>query len=372
MVALAIFVSVTIGDPRDRWLLQTVALAAAFEPLCVILHEAAHALAGALLGMRIFRVSIGQFGRVIYRRPLLGCQVEIRLLVCGGLTLAAPRSTAFLRLRWIFFVLAGPLANGVLALTAGLLRTDSPVVQLVAHSFTWTNIFLLGISVLPHRSLTAYGPAQSDGLAVLTTVFAGDAALRQKRAAYFALEATECMRRKDYKGAQEWCELGLQQLPDDPTILNSLAVARLSLGEFSDARRVFLDLAERDVQDGQLKAVYLNNVAWTDVVAEDADLLQEADRCSFEAMQLTPWLAMVKGTRGSVLLMLGRVDEATGLLRQAFDEHDEPDAKAINACYLAVALNRRGDLAQSRSYLEKARRLDPKCQFLPWALKEVR
>jgi hypothetical protein len=108
----------------------------------------------------------------------------------------------------------------------------------------------------------------------------------------------------------------------------------------------------------------LNNIAYTDALLGGPELLMEADRYSVEAMTNLSWMPSVKGTRGTVLLELGKLDEAVPLLRETMLMHDIPNNKAQNACLLAMAETRRGNLNAGRKYLDEARKFDSTCFLL--------
>ena len=99
-------------------------------------------------------------------------------------------------------------------------------------------------------------------------------------------------------------------------------------------------------------------------IAGGTNLLEEADHFSNEAMTVLSWMPPVRGTRGTVLAVLGRTDEGVPLLREAMQSNDTAHGKALNACMLASVEARRGNLPESRIYLDEARKLDPNCFLL--------
>ena len=50
----------------------------------------------------------------------------------------------------------------------------------------------------------------------------------------------------------------------------------------------------------------------------DPTLLEEAERFSRQALGELPWLSYVRGTRGSVLIELGQIDEGVQHVEAAF------------------------------------------------------
>ena len=93
-------------------------------------------------------------------------------------------------------------------------------------------------------------------------------------------------------------------------------------------------------------------------------MLPEADDFSRQALEKAPWVVYFKGTRGIVLVELGRYDEGIALLEEAMRKHPDNWGKAINACYLGIAAGRRGFPSESRHYFALARKLDPYCPLL--------
>lgn len=94
------------------------------------------------------------------------------------------------------------------------------------------------------------------------------------------------------------------------------------------------------------------------------ELLHKADTCSRLALEKMPWIVYNKGTRGSVLVELGKYEEGLRLLHDAMRNHTEKRGQALDACHIGIAEARRGNLAESRNYFAIARRLDPKCKLL--------
>lgn len=73
-----------------------------------------------------------------------------------------------------------------------------------------------------------------------------------------------------------------------------------------------------------------------------------------------------QGTRGSVLMMAGRVAEGIELLKSSFESKEADDfrGKALNACMLARGEKMLGNEAESLRWIQIARELDPKCRLL--------
>jgi hypothetical protein len=108
----------------------------------------------------------------------------------------------------------------------------------------------------------------------------------------------------------------------------------------------------------------MNNIAYANALLGGKDLLKEADALSQESMTAMSWLPAVRGTRGTVLVAMGRIDEGLPMLLDSMSQAQLPNHKAQNACIIAEAECRRGNLEIARNYLEEARKLEPKCSLL--------
>jgi tetratricopeptide (TPR) repeat protein len=152
--------------------------------------------------------------------------------------------------------------------------------------------------------------------------------------------------------------------PAHEGLLNSHGVIALDLGEYGKARQCFLKLAQRDSKHPLMRPLMLNNIAYANALLGGDDLIKEADAFSLEAMATIGWMPAVMGTRGTVLANLGRFEEALPLLHESLSQEVSPNHKSQNACLIAEVECRRGHLDLARTYLEEARKLDPKCSLL--------
>jgi tetratricopeptide (TPR) repeat protein len=337
----------------------------------VVPHELAHASAGWLLGIRVFRIIIGK-GKTVWRHQAGGCTVEIKSTPLGGLTITAPMTPRLMRTKIFLMTLAGPLVHVALAAVAIISFKKRLGSELEprhaglepALTFLAANAWLFLTSVTPHKIRTPLGIQWSDGGLLIGLAFWGSQKSRESLASLYVCESRECRERKDYAAARAWLERGLGLYPDLYGLHNELGVTRLAESDFESARESFQEGLRQPNIRPEHRALVLNNIAYTDFLLDRSELLAEADRFSAEAIGLVSGLPALKGTRGSVLIALGRVEEGCALLEQAFVENETLGAKALNACALAMAMSRLGNVAAARELLDSARGLDPECVLL--------
>jgi len=92
-----------------------------------------------------------------------------------------------------------------------------------------------------------------------------------------------------------------------------------------------------------------------------SEYLDEADQYSKELYEAKPADWTVKGTRGSVLVEKGAVDEGMRLLLEVFENDPRAFDRAISACFLALGEFKLGHPEKAAEWIERARRIDPNC-----------
>lgn len=150
-----------------------------FSFLLVFPHEFGHAFAGRSLGFVIHRIWIG-FGTTAFSARILGFDVDVKKVPFGGLCLATPQGGKSVLFKQFIFVLAGPLANLILAFAAIILSPRGTLAAFLPGShahLTISGLFILANGVilvenfLPISFATPFGQFASDGLTLLRICF---------------------------------------------------------------------------------------------------------------------------------------------------------------------------------------------------------
>ena len=341
-----------------------------FIVLATIPHEFGHALVAKALGLRVFQVVVG-YGRILFQRSIAGFDFQIKTFPFGGYAVALHNGAEWYRLKEILLIVGGPLANLLLAGLGWLwLPPDrSPTLDMVgalmpAQMFILANLICVAYSVWPHRFHSEFGKIANDGLLLWTTLRLSQTQIEERLPWLYLYEGGESWKAGQYQAAQVWFEKGLDRNPDLPALLNAAAANLIDLKRFAESREMFSRISRLEGLDATFRCILFNNIAFVNLLIGSADLLVEADNLSREAFEALPWLTYVQGTRGCILVELGRIEEGLALIQDAVDRSEEPRDKAFGACYIAIAEKRRGNLVLSRTYFEAARALDPDCLLL--------
>ncbi len=350
------------------WVMLNYFLLLVFVVIAILPHELGHALAARALGLRLFRVEIGS-GRTLYEKRIGGSSLHLKTFPYSGLTVALPRSAAWHRLRTWLFIAAGPLANLLLAAFAWPFGSPSGMHDFGSTLYPWHFFLLANLAIVvgnlaPQKVNTFFGKIGSDGLQLLQTPFFSLEKVRVRVMTYYIFEGLEARRLGNHTEAGIWFDRALESAPDNFVALNNVAINRLDVQRAGEARAAFQRILERTDLHPASKALAQNNLAYANLLLGGPELLPEADILSKEALAALPWMAAVKGTRGAVLCELGMLADGIALLTKSMDEATEASSKAENACRIAAAERKRGNLERSEQLWEIAEAMDPRCNLL--------
>jgi tetratricopeptide (TPR) repeat protein len=162
--------------------------------------------------------------------------------------------------------------------------------------------------------------------------------------------------RGDYSAAARSFGQMLATQPNNPSLLNQRGIALAKLGRDREAERDFVQARKIvSAYPPEIVAQALNNLCYPKAVANVA-LRQALDECE-EALRRQPDVAMVLDSRGTVLLRLGRLEEAI----RDFDRALEQAPGIAPSRYLrAVAHSMRGDIASATADADAVRQTDPR------------
>jgi len=375
MPAIVAAIGVFFGHHLTPWTLVNIAVYPVILAASVVLHELGHVAVARAVGLHVPQVVVG-IGRRWRKWSWGKTTVTLNAFPMGGATLVASDREGGVRWRCWLTVFAGPVVTAVLAgiafwwpepLTVGALF--APVGALSEHLavrelFGFANAWLLIFNVLPLPLARGTTVAPNDGTQLLTLPFAPATYLRELTIAGVLAEAMERWERDDHPGARQVIEEALRRVPESVAARNALGIALQNEGRLHEARSLYLALLDEVPPASELRWILRNNVASVNFRIRTDDLRQEADEHSAAVVERHPEIGSVLGTRGSVLLWLGRLTEAVSTLERGYVRSPDHQHRALMACCLAMALARLNRAAEARTWLLRATENHAACPLL--------
>jgi len=357
-----------VPDP-PHWLLVYLLVGLAVAPVLTALHEAGHALAAKAMGLDVFRIMLG-YGRPLLSTNRFGPFISLGVFPFGGWVHAASLAGVKAPLaRRAVMIAAGPATHVAVGLVCWVLIMGSSAASrtaLAGLSGTrfWQIVFggnalLLLLSLIPARVSGPMFISQTDGSKLLGLVFKRRQVRRLLDGSWVGLKVLDLLRSGDVDGASGLLADGLRMHPDSAFLQALQTTVKLRQGEYREAREAALEkLNAVDKPRGSERIVLLNDIAFLDALIGDEEVYDEADRFSDEAYRAAPSTAAIIGTRGSVLVCIGEVEEGRRLLRKAYRLLTDPADRSEEAAWLAIAEDALGRRGKAERWLAKAEGLD--------------
>ena len=356
--------ALTSSGNHTWWLAINLACWPLFLLLSVVLHELGHALAGALVGLRPYRIRLGLGSRVWLGR-IRTYELEVGRPPFGGLTFMSAKSAVAIRARVWVSIAGGPAVTFALLQLATSQFKDFSIRALDSGPAAWevfgaVNAFILLVGLFPGR---IHGRSTDGRLLLLEVPWFP----RERFDAILIVEelerATKALQKRDIESALAELAAAESRVPGTKEVLFMRAFAELVGGRLAEARAAFLPFLESPRAD--VVALAKNNLAWVAFMMRDPARLEEALLQSEEALASLSGNAAVQGTRGSVLFWAGKHEEARSLLLSSAEmQRDVPHNRAFNACVLAMVCGALGDTAEAVRWLGEAESSDPHCPLL--------
>ena len=316
-----------------------------------VAHEIGHLLCARICSIPVSQFGIGS-GPVVLRRRVGNTHLVLRLVPVGGLVI--PAASPDLQKRWpmAFFIVGGVLGN--IAAIAVLIalhvagaapvvlydRAGMPLIVAQAGILVGTQLFFIILSLIPHRASLDGRPMASDGLQLL----------RLLSGSFPYAVMLEPYRRSATRQSVT--------SPASSRIAAQLACADRWTSE--DARCDFRAALRRELTEGGLPAeeemLVLDALVTDGLIFADPAVRPDLDQWSLRALQLGPKVKTLVGSRGAVLVELGRYQEGKQLLKTvAFSSDAAPFDAFMSQIFLARAEHGLGNADLAGDLMTKAR-----------------
>jgi len=307
----------------------------AFIYLDIYIHEFGHVIAAKLVGIGVNGVIIGN-GKELSRKTLFGIPLVITNNFVGGFTIMGSIERKLLKLRFAFFIAGGVLLQSLLIASCAVLLGTKDWTYLYANGtsvttmFVISNLLLIATNLFPRHINVCGIRMPNDGLRLLKAPFLKEQDIHELLFADRIFKANELFAKKEYRAAATAYEKCIEECPSLPILRLNLSVALLKLFNLEKAETMLLQLS-REAGIDKVSCLIYNNLAWINLLYYTDEAIEKADDFSKKAFELNSKVNAIIGTRGSVLIALGRFNEGIELLSRITNIRKEIDTRTNNA-----------------------------------------
>jgi tetratricopeptide (TPR) repeat protein len=319
--------------------------------LAIGIHEAGHLLFATFAGATPRRMILGH-GHKIVEGKYKGIKIVLNSNFNSGFAYASFKNLKSIRAKLLVYISGGFLSNFAIAGFFLLLADFSGFSKGIQLStiVVLTNLFGGIAALVPHYFNYNGMRLYSDGLAILRIPFLKRSYLTDLASINEQLDAYDFFESRKYDEAITIYE-NLKSQNENLHMLNIyLSVAYLKKGAYERSVEL-LEACLPFIEDESLKAYKThidNGLAWTYLLQ---NRLAEADTYSERAYRIEPGSVNVKGTRGSVLIEMGRFEEGKNLLINDVD-FSFPNNQTLGASiYLVLAFYKLEEKEKAQKYI---------------------
>lgn len=375
--------------------------------LLIALHEVGHLTAGRLVGMTPLGMDLGT-GALICTFQRWGMFIRVHAIPWSGRAHILYQTEKHFRLRELAMAAGGPIAHalGVLLLTAVYITGNGSDISRMAGIVALIGGLLLLVgSLFPHVQMNGNAvDCLNDAFRICTAFRLSDRIIGRLLLNSRIYSANQIYLQGKYREAATYLEkyqslytgevlyflvlgdlsagagelqkarvcyaraLEIGELPQ--TIRNRIEEAEIFAmalaGDYAETRKRTLACISREDVSTNEKTGLLDRLACLPFMYDKWDYLAEADDWSQRALELDPSLTL-QGTRGSLLVELGRPAEARPLLEKVKAESALANDQGITSLYLGILEAEAGNSEQAERLFSDAREKHPS----PWLIARI-
>jgi tetratricopeptide (TPR) repeat protein len=327
-------------------------------------HELGHAAAARLVGIEITTINIGHWRR-LFAFQWRKVEIVVRAAPSTGYVTLRPSPNLLSAPRMVPMLLAGVATEmGIVAVAAlGSFPVAIQSFRDLLEVFCRISIVCLGgfhaIANLWPTDTAIGGEAHAtDGAQLLRFWKARSERPAEREVLSELMEIDRLIAAKRFTDARDRASGLAEKHPAQRQFRQVLAAIHAECGATEKAEAIWRELLTGPDLTKNKLAELLDSLCCLPLYHGRMDLLREADAWSNEALRYVPEAITLKGTRGGVLVELGRIDEGLVFLTDVMKKSECRIDHAITAAYLAKAFAVKGNRQESQRWLEKARAVD--------------
>ena len=341
-------------------------LIAIFE-ISSIHHEAGHAIAGALAGIKISKIQIGPDNGLI-KFQLAGVEISYGPSGISGVTILEMIPRQFFRSRFFICTLGGP-AFTMAAMLAGasFLNTKydvdltsispSPVIFIL-----FTNFLIILITMVPYSQKDG-SPSSNDIRKLVEIPFMTDEQIEYLQETLEISRGNKVLCDYGEEAAEQIFSQSLLFFPRSKRLMFNLASCMLDQGKCNEALSVLDNAIAVESQPEMDGPIYLQ-MALVHFTMDLDRSMPSLVECSDKAYEILPEDHYAIFFKSAALILTGKADEGIVLLESIVDHKDNSSKHYIYQAFLAYGYHLHGLTKKALKIVEQMASL-PKPDSMP-------
>ncbi|WP_414753425.1 site-2 protease family protein [Anabaena sp. CCY 9910] len=319
--------------------------------ISIFCHEMGHFIVSKMVGFQPYLVIVGS-GKKLLNFHFLNSVIEFRIIPSGGVTYTSNLKLEKVKHKLAVMYLAGPLVNCCFCLLFSLVYTyyiaylQFPGYLSIIGSLVYVEFFLFAGNLLP-MDIDSYGKVISnDGKAFIDALTKTEQQFIQKLLGLDRYTNTQHSSGDLFNNSL----ITLQILYKAQAEFN-----KHNFSQVIDLLEPILDYPDILTRD----KLYIIDILASIVINHgDKKYLDKANNWSVQAMELASDIKTIQGTRGAILVELGRYNEGKEMLLPLTAAGNEAIDIAVSCCYIAKADYYLGNDDQVKDWLNKAEQIN--------------
>lgn len=343
-----------------------------FVKLGIILHEIGHLVFAKGVKGTPRWIFLGK-GHEVLKHQYRNIKIVINTSLREGRVYTTFDNVNNIKLRYLFYVSGGFLTNLILAFIFyfffgfnhhsffGEYGID------IASSFIAANVYLAIQALIPLNTRHFGLKQPSDGLIIFTLPFTKAEKIKVSLNKNELLDALEHYQNKEYDKALKIYEKYLETDDSQIVVMLNLSTMHMKLGNLEKSFELLHNLEGTidEKQNRSFRPLVYNNLAWLNLIRQEAE---NADKYSKMALKLNRNNKAFQGTRGSVLIETGDIEQGLFYLNNIVDYRYVDNDTLAAAIYLSYGYNLNGNQKEEKRnvdfVLDNIKELDKDLQMI--------
>jgi hypothetical protein len=340
-------------------------------------HEAGHLFAALMVEWKPVGLMVGRRkSKKLFR--VGGVSICVGSFPFGGSAFAVARNPSHFRLKFLIFIMGGPVASISLFVLLVTLMASGGWMERLPEWWQVTISCLIVIEagetcgyLFPYYFREQGQRIPTDALRIFQTLTMKESEVPARLASYCSFYTGYLIREDRLTEAKAFLS-GMSEVFRDGLSARVYLIECLRGNDRALEADAEIEILIREGVPGEARAEILDALACIPLLYRDSEFVKRALGYIEEAIGEEPGKITLTGTKGTLLIEDGRLDEGIQLLGEVREKSDAARDKMYCEYYLALAYHQKKDRLRAMEHLKAAIEIAPKSHLRPRIEKAIR